>query len=219
MISLGNICRNIMFRDEATAVLAAHATYTWNKARTRIRCNGDSCGVILEAPDGPDGLTAAPAFALHQAGLLPDPFDIRAEPDAPAEPAIPEAGTVPAESAGEHMETTAAEPVDLSAPAAPAKTRRDTKALTATIEEIKKGDRVSAVLNHPRYGQFTVEGTVLQGGAGQDRDQLLVGGWYLNIGARAAKHLQELTILAPAGQHGFEIPKPSAATEHVGIGG
>lgn len=236
MISLGNICRNIMFRDDAARVLAEHATYTWNKAGTRIRCNGDSCGVILDAPDGPEGITAAPAFALHQAELLPDPFDPDAEPEAPAapeeqaEPPVIEAPADPAvheaepdatsstpepESAGESMETAAPETAVEPAP----KVRRDTKALTATIAEINKGDRVSAGFNHPRYGQFTVMGTVLKGGAGLDRNQLSIGGWYLNLNDRAAKYLQTLTIVAPAGQHDFTIPKPSELTEHVGIGG
>jgi hypothetical protein len=229
-----------MFRDEATAVLTAHATYTWNKAGTRIRCNGDSCGVVLEAPDGPDdGIATVAVFARHQAELLPDPFDPDAEPDAPAEPTTEdaveaEAVAVPAavpveppvheaaaaehpettpetDPAGEHLETALTEPAP--------KVRRDTKALTATIAEINKGDRVSAGFNHPRYGQFTVEGTVVKGGAGLDRNQLMVGGWYINLNERASKYLHELTIVAPAGQHEYVIPKPSELTEHVGIGG
>lgn len=102
--------------------------------------------------------------------------------------------------------------------APPPKIRRDTKALTATIAEIGKGDRVRAGFNHPRYGVFTLEGTVTKGGAGQDRNQLMVGGWYINLNERAAKHLHELEILAPAGKHEFAIPKPSEASEHVGIG-
>lgn len=238
MISLGAICRNIMFRDDAAAVLTEHATFTWNKAGTRIRCNGDNCGAILDAPDGPDGITAAPAFALHQAEQLPYPFDPDVEAVAheedkpqvietlavsPAEPAVHEAAAVEQtettpepETAGEPMEAALAETV----PAVPAtKIRRDTKALTATIAEISKGDRVSAGFNHPRYGQFTIEGTVVKGGAGLDRNQLMVGGWYVNLNERAAKYLQDLVIVAPAGQHEFEIPKPSELTEHVGIGG
>ncbi len=102
--------------------------------------------------------------------------------------------------------------------AAAPKIRRDTKALTATIAEIKKGDRVSAGFNHPRYGYFTVEGTVVKGGTGLDRNQLIVGGWYINLNERAQKHLCELGILAPAGKHEFSIPKPSELTEHIGIG-
>lgn len=77
---------------------------------------------------------------------------------------------------------------------------------------------MSATFSHPRYGIFTVEGTVIKGGAGQDRNQLMVAGWHLNLNARAAKHLHELDILAPAGKHEFAIPKPSELTEHVGIG-
>lgn len=107
---------------------------------------------------------------------------------------------------------------DVAEKAAP-KTRRDTKALQATIAELKKGDRVTAFFKHPRYGEFAVEGTVLKGGAGLDRNQLMVGGWYINLNERAAKYLQELIVVATAGNHEFEIPKPSETTEHVGIGG
>lgn len=102
--------------------------------------------------------------------------------------------------------------------AAATKVRRDTKALTATIAEVGKGDRVTAFFKHPRYGEFAVEGTVTKGGAGLDRNQLMVGGWYINLNARAAKYLQELIIVAPAGKHEFAIPKPSELTEHIGIG-
>ena len=59
----------------------------------------------------------------------------------------------------------------------------------------------------------------MKGGAGLDRNQLSVGGWYINLNDRAAKHLQALTIVAAAGQHEYAIPKPSELTEHVGIGG
>jgi hypothetical protein len=241
MISLGAISRNLTFRAGAAAVLAEHATYTWNKAGTRIRCNGDSCGVILEALDGPEGITAVTVFARHQAEQLPDP-----EPESPPEPetAAPAEAAAPAietghedtpaepeptpepEPAGDTMEQTLSDAALACADAREAETvqaapkvRRDTKALTATISEINKGDRVRARFNHPRYGQFTVEGTVVKGGAGLDRNQLIVGGWYINLNERAAKYLHELDIIAPAGKHEFAIPKPSELTEHVGIGG
>jgi hypothetical protein len=147
--------------------------------------------------------TAVPAAEQPQAivAVIPDP-----EPD-PA----PEAPGEPMEAALE---------ADVDAPAEPSpKVRRDTKALTATIAEINKGDRVSAGFNHPRYGQFTIMGTVLKGGSGLDKGQLSVGGWYLNLNERAAKYLQTLNIVATAGNHAFDIPKPSESTEHVGIGG
>ena len=220
MISLGNISRNIMFRDDAAAVLGVHTGFVWNKAGTRIRCTAEACAAILDVPAGPGTGDATLAYARHQAEQLPEPFDIDVpeepatdEAPAPTEPAaaqpepepVPEPDPEPIDPAGDPVET------------AP-KIRRDTKALTATIAETGKGDRVRAGFNHPRYGVFTVEGTVTKGGAGQDRNQLMVGGWYLNLGERAAKHLHELEILAPAGQHDFAIPKPSEATEHVGIG-
>lgn len=230
------------FREHATTVLTEHGTYTWNKSGTRIRCNGESCGVILDAPEGPDSTAVTGVFARHQAEQLPEPAVAEAAPpvqpepviEAPAEPetiapavdsepaleAEPAAPTEPVietEPAGEPVEP---KTPDTEAEAAPApKVRRDTKALTATIAEIAKGDRVRASFNHPRYGMFTVEGTVLKGGAGLDRNQLSVGGWYINLNERAAKYLQELIIVAPAGKHEFAIPKPSEATEHIGIGG
>jgi hypothetical protein len=226
------------FVDAAAVVLAGHATYAWNKSATRIRCNGDACGTVLETPGGEED--AVLVFARHQAEQLPEPVvpemviapvtvvePVAAAPtetpDTPeVEPAVqpeqtpddvidavPETNTEPA---GEPMDTAIADPT--KAP----KIRRDTKALQATIAEIKKGDRVTASFNHPRYGQFAVEGTVLKGGAGLDRNQLMVGGWYINLNERAAKYLHELAIVAPAGQHEFVILKPSEATEHVGIG-
>lgn len=222
------------FIDAAAVVLAGHATYTRNKAGTRIRCNGEECGTVLETPDGEED--AVLVFARHQAEQLPEPVIVEvpaaavlpaaqeepaapeAEPAGPEQPApdvvVEEPVTDPTpEPAGESMEAAVEEPT--KAP----KIRRDTKALTATIAEINKGDRVTAFFKHPRYGEFAVEGTVLKGGAGLDRNQLMVGGWYINLNERAAKYLQELIIVAPAGKHEFDIPKPSEATEHVSIGG
>ncbi|MFB9713972.1 hypothetical protein ACFFPI_07360, partial [Arthrobacter methylotrophus] len=148
----------------------------------------------------------------------PDPVEAPPSPEASARPTpLHDDGdgddltTADIQPAGEPMDT-------VETPTAP-KVRRDTKALAATIAEINKGDRVTAFFKHPRYGEFGVEGTVIKGGAGQDRNQLMVGGWYINIGERAAKHLQELVIVATAGNHEFDIPKPSESTEHVGIGG
>jgi hypothetical protein len=218
------------FIDAAAIVLAGHAAYTWNKAGTRVRCNGQGCGTVLEAPGGEDD--AVLAFARHQAEQLPEPAP--AVPPVPAavasdEPAAPDPATdatpvteaaVTDESPADPEPQPAGEPMEAAVAEKPApKIRRDTKALQATIAELKKGDRVTAFFKHPRYGEFAVEGTVLKGGAGLDRNQLMVGGWYINLNERAAKYLQELILVATAGNHEFEIPKPSEATEHVGIGG
>jgi hypothetical protein len=224
MTDLGTIARDIMFRDDAAQVLTEHASFTWNKAETRIRCNGDACAEIMDVAGGPDGPEVIAVFARHQAEKLP----VLPEPEAAPEPELtaPDEQTAPeADEAQDPTPEPAGEPVETTtsvteAEAAPApKVRRDTKALTATIAEINKGDRVTAFFNHPRYGQFAVEGTVTKGGAGLDRNQLMVGGWYINLNERAAKYLQDLVIVAPAGKHEFAIPKPSEATEHVGIGG
>ncbi|WP_422759197.1 hypothetical protein [Paenarthrobacter sp. C1] len=232
------------FIDAAAEVLAGHSSYAWNKAGTRIRCNGEGCADILEVPAGPDSGDAVATFARHQAEQLPAPEPVHIKDPAPEQPvaevecvadsepaANPEQDLEPEgvqdiESAGEPVEQVLSEAAlarhdarEAEADKAPApKLRRDTKALTATLEEVKKGDRVSAAFDHPRYGIFTVEGTVIKGGAGQDRNQLMVAGWHLNLNARAAKHLHGLTILAPAGKHEFAIPKLSELTEHVGIG-
>lgn len=212
------------FIDAAAVALAGHATYTLNKAGTRIRCNGEECGTVLEAPGGEED--AVLVFARHQAKQLPEPVAAQAPavvlPAPEAEPAEPEpaADDVAAEeSTTEPDPEPSGEPMEPAVEEKPApKSRRDTKALGATIAGIKKGDRVTAFFKHPRYGEFAVEGTVIQGGAGQERNQLIVGGWYLNIGERAAKFLQDLVIVATAGNHEFEIPKPSEANDHVGIG-
>lgn len=234
------------YRSAAAEVLIRHSSYIWNKSGTRIRCLGEDCSAVLDAPDGE--VSAVTAFALHQAGQLPVPAPtVRAEQDAapphtsegdeetqtaqPDEPQAAEPSAEPDETPeptpGRGTEDTPGEPVEQALseaalavadqPTAP-KIRRDTKALTATIAEIKKGDRVSASFNHPRYGAFTIEGTVIKGGTGLDRNQLMVAGWYINLNERAAKHLCGLEILAPAGKHEFVIPKPSEQTEHVGIG-
>lgn len=215
------------FVEAAAEVLAGHATYAWNKSATRIRCNGAACGTVLEAPG--DAEAAIILFARHQAEQLPEPpilphpvtesvapvpVDAPTITDVPENPAsAPDRAEVQPEPDGEPMDTVAAEVT--TAP----KIRRDTKALTATIAEINKGDRVTAFFKHPYYGEFAVEGTVIKGGTGLDRNQLMVGGWYINLNARAAKFLQDLIIVAPAGKHAFAIPKPSEPPEHIGIGG
>jgi hypothetical protein len=147
------------FIDAAAVVLAGHATYTWNKAGTRIRCNGEECRAIFEAPGGGGG--AVLAFARHQAehlptpvlpeARIPDPVVVSEEPGTPETPAITEptvelepANPVPDEQIGEHLETEVEEKIT--------KTRRDTKALAATIAEINKGDRVTAFFKHPVMG-------------------------------------------------------------------
>lgn len=226
------------YRAAAAEALIRHSSYVWNKSRTRIKCKGDDCATVLDAPDG--DASAIAVFAGHQAEQLPLPpvpapveqenvqlpapeaehVNIETEPDTEGQEPEPEpdAPETP-EPAGEPVEQVLSEAAlavadQVTAP----KIRRDTKALTATIEEIKKGDRVSATFNHPRYGYFTVEGTVIKGGTGLDRNQLMVGGWYINLNERAAKYLCGLEILAAAGKHEFVIPKPSELTEHVGIG-
>ncbi|WP_427019340.1 hypothetical protein ACQCSX_22550 (plasmid) [Pseudarthrobacter sp. P1] len=207
------------------SVLAEHSSYAWNKAVTRVRCNAPGCGTVLEAASTDEAVLV---FARHQAQQLPVPAPSAeaSEPVAtkpPAGPETPEPETAPElviEPVGEPVVPTIAEeaagPV---ADAPPAKaTRRNTKALTATIAELRKDDRVLAAFSTPRYGSFTIEGTVLQGGAGQDRNQLIVGGWLINTGERASKHLQELTILAEAGQNPFTFEPVPPLPEHVGIG-
>jgi hypothetical protein len=204
------------YRATAAGILSEHSSFTWNKSRTRIRCNSAGCAAVLDAADGePDAVTA---FATHQAEQLPEPPALVPLPaPAPAESEVePPAQELPAvEEGAASPEADASE----QPPAKAAKVRRDTKALTATISELKKGDRVRATFNTPRYGQFTVEGTVLKGGAGLDRNQLSVAGWYINLNERATKALHDLSILAVAGKHEFAIPPVTLLSEHIGIGG
>lgn len=215
------------FVEAAAEVLAGHATYAWNKSATRIRCNGAACGTVLEAPG--DEEAAIILFARHQAEQLPEPpilprpvtepvalpveaLTITGVPENPASaPDLADAEVQP-EPEGEPMDT------DVDEVTTAPKIRRDTKALAATIAEINKGDRVTAFFKHPYHGEFAVEGTVIKGGTGLDRNQLMVGGWYINLNARAAKFLQDLVIVAPAGKHAFAIPKLSEPPEHIGIG-
>lgn len=214
------------FVHAAAEVLASHANYTWNKSATRIRCNGADCGAILDAANGDD--EAVVVFARHQAGQLPGPAEPeappQAEPDVPAiDPPTAQEPEITGPAADDHLDPEtepAGEPMstDVTETTTAPKIRRDTKALAATIAELKKGDRVTAFFKHPRYGEFAVEGTVIKGGTGLDRNQLIVGGWFINLNARATKYLQELIVVALAGKHEFAIPKPSEQTDHVGIG-
>jgi hypothetical protein len=91
--------------------------------------------------------------------------------------------------------------------------RRDIKELTATIADLGVGDLVEGSFATPRYGHFTIEGTVLQG---MDRKTLSVGSWHLNSDDKPAKALTALRILAKAGEHDKAIYPGSEASEHFG---
>lgn len=233
------------YRSAAADVLIRHSSYIWNKSRTRIRCQGDGCATVLDAPDG--DANAIAVFAGHQADQLPlppvptsvgqedvqlpapaveSPVVIEAEPDTVVQEPGPEPeaanpehdpdAPVTTEPAGEPVEQALSEAAVAAADQKTVqKVRRDTKALAAAVAEVQKGDRVSATFNHPYYGMFSIEGTVIQGGI--DKDQFIVGGWFINQGEQPAKLLHELAILAPVGEHDFAIPKATKKPENVGI--
>lgn len=233
------------YRAAAAEALIRHSSYIWNKSRTRIKCQGEDCAAVLDAAGGDSSAIAA--FAGHQAEQLPlppvharveqedvpmpspvaeTPVVTAAQPDTTGQEAEPEpalhdpepelAAPKTPEPAGEPVEQALSETAVTSTDEkATPKVRRDTKALAAVLAEVQKGDRVSATFNHPYYGIFSIEGTVIQGGI--DKDQLIVGGWFINQGEQAAKLLHELAILAPAGKHDFAIPKAAKKPENVGI--
>lgn len=91
--------------------------------------------------------------------------------------------------------------------------RRDIKDLIATIAGLGVGDLVEGTFGTPRYGRFTIEGTVLQG---MDRKTLSVGSWHLNSEEKPARLLLTLRVLAKAGEHDQAIFPGSEASEHFG---
>lgn len=87
--------------------------------------------------------------------------------------------------------------------------RRDIKTLTAVIAETQEGDRIRAGFSTPRYGEFTVEATVV---AGPDQT-LTVGDWPVAKAGKPSKGLQEIVILASSGKHPYAVgavPEPAA---------
>lgn len=79
--------------------------------------------------------------------------------------------------------------------------RRDIKAITAALEALKAGQRVTAGFRTPRYGDFTVTADAVKG---LERGQLTAGSWLLGTSGKPSKHLQSLEIVPDS---------PAAATE------
>lgn len=91
--------------------------------------------------------------------------------------------------------------------------KRDINQLTETISGMKVGDLVRASFKHPRYGTFIIEGAVVQG---RTRNQSNVGSWLLQDEGKAHRYLQELVVLASAGNHDRAAKPVSEAPEHFG---
>lgn len=70
--------------------------------------------------------------------------------------------------------------------------RRDVKAITAALADVKAGIRVRAGFRTPRYGDFTVTAEAI---AGLERGQLTAGSWLLGTAGKPSKHLQSLEII------------------------
>ena len=86
--------------------------------------------------------------------------------------------------------------------------RRDVKALTSTITELAAGDRVRIGVNHPRYGECTVEATVVE-----TDTAFTAGGWGISKAGKPTRHLTELVVLSSAGNHAFGIGEDTAGLE------
>lgn len=84
--------------------------------------------------------------------------------------------------------------------------RRDVKELTSTLETLAVGDRVRAWLRAPRYGDFTVEATVVKG---PERGQLMAASWLISAQGKPGKALQELVITASAAKNEFPVVPPA----------
>ena len=87
----------------------------------------------------------------------------------------------------------------------------------AVIEDlgVAVGDRVLATFRTPRQGDFTLEATVVKGlGLGQ----LIVGSWVISSSGVRSRHLLDIKVLAPAGEHEHPVKGVFEASEHLGTG-
>ncbi|MCC3292931.1 hypothetical protein [Arthrobacter sp. zg-Y1110] len=71
--------------------------------------------------------------------------------------------------------------------------RRDVKAITAVLENLKAGERVRAGFRSPRYGEFTITAAAVKG---IERGQLTAGSWLLGTAGKPSKHIQSLEVIA-----------------------
>ncbi|MCC3299382.1 hypothetical protein [Arthrobacter caoxuetaonis] len=73
--------------------------------------------------------------------------------------------------------------------------RRDIKAITAVLENLTAGQKVTAGFRTPRYGDFTITAEAVKG---LERGQLTAGSWLLGTSGKPSKHLQSLAVVTDA---------------------
>lgn len=162
----------------------------------------------------PEPADTAPEPLEPESPTVPEPEPAEADPViADPEPeADPEPAAAEEDPDHDHDHAESAAPVLTLVPAP------DTAAEPeAVIEDlgVSVGDRVQASFRTPRQGDFTLEATVVKGLA---LDQLVVGSWVISSSGVRSRHLLDITVLAPAGEHEHPIKGVFEASEHLGTG-
>jgi hypothetical protein len=79
----------------------------------------------------------------------------------------------------------------------------DTDELRARVSSLAHGDLVRAGFYVRAYGSFTITGFAVWSAVAK---LFIVGGWFISADGAPAAHLESLTVLAKADEHGAPVP-------------
>jgi hypothetical protein len=79
----------------------------------------------------------------------------------------------------------------------------DTDELRARVSSLVHGDLVRAGFYVRAYGSFTITGFAVWSAVAK---LFIVGGWFISADGAPAAHLESLTVLAKADEHGAPVP-------------
>jgi hypothetical protein len=79
----------------------------------------------------------------------------------------------------------------------------DTDELRARVSSLAHGDLVRAGFYVRAYGSFTITGIAVWSAVAK---LFIVGGWFISADGAPAAHLESLTVLAKADDHGAPVP-------------
>jgi hypothetical protein len=79
----------------------------------------------------------------------------------------------------------------------------DTDELRARVSSLVHGDLVRAGFYVRAYGSFTITGFAVWSAIAE---VFIVGGWFISADGAPAPHLESLTVLAKADEHGAPVP-------------
>jgi hypothetical protein len=79
----------------------------------------------------------------------------------------------------------------------------DTDELRARVSSLVHGDLVRAGFYVRAYGSFTITGFAVWSAVAK---LFIVGGWFISADGAPAPHLESLTVLAKADEHGAPVP-------------